>query len=89
MVNIKDKQYLTQNCQNFVHEFLSVTLQNFTKGFFSKILQIFQSSHMAFCWILAQTRGLGLGISLVETTEHFFKKTIQYLPKAADYLLLS
>ena len=59
MVNIiKDQQYLTQNCQNLVHNFLSVTLRNFTEGIFSKVLQIFQSSHIAFCWILTQTREL-------------------------------
>ena len=59
MVNIKDQQYLTENCQNLVHKFLSVTLRNFRQGIFPKILAIFQSLHFAFCWILAQTRESG------------------------------
>ena len=50
---------LTQNCQNLVHKFLSVTLRNFRQGVFPKILAIFQSLHFAFCWILAQSRESG------------------------------
>ena len=38
MVNIKDQQYLTQNCQNLVHKFLSVTLRSFRQGIFPQNL---------------------------------------------------
>ena len=61
MANIKDWQYLTQNCQSFVHKFfIGHTSRFYPEDFLQNLINfIFQSSHTAFCWILALTRDLG------------------------------
>ena len=80
MVNINEQQqYLTQNCQNLVHTFLSVTLRNFTQGIFAKVKSIFQSSHIAFWWIFAQTRKFGRQSGKI--IEHLPKPRVVYLVK--------
>ena len=58
MVNIKDWQCLTRNCQNLVHKFLSVALRNFTQGIFSGILKIVY-------WLPPENREIGL-VEIVE-----------------------
>ena len=73
MVNIKDKQYLTQNCQNLVHKFLSVTLLDFTQEIFRQYFNHYISPFVGY-WHRSENQE----ISLVKTIEH--------LSKAADYL---
>ena len=73
MVNIKDQQYLTQNCQNLVHKFLSVTLRKFTSPKSYKYFNHHISPFVGYCHRLENKE-----ISLIKTIEH--------LPKAADYL---
>ena len=79
MVNIKDQQDLTQNCQNLVHKFLSVTLRNLGKEFSPKSWQYF--NHYISPFVEYWHRLENQEISLVKTIEH--------LSKAADYLFSS
>ena len=79
MVNIKDQQYLTENCQNIVHKFLSVTLRNFRQGIFPKILALY-FNHYISPFVGYWHRLENQEISLVKTIEH--------LSKAADYLFM-
>ena len=59
MVNIEGLVVLNSELLKLIpFTFISHT-SKFYQGIFSKILKIFQSSHIAFCWILAQTKELG------------------------------
>ena len=71
-----DYQYLTQNCQNLVHKFLSVTLRNFRQGIFPKSWQYFNHYISPFVgyWQRLENQEISLVKAIDSLTLHLKKR---------------